>query len=67
MTFFSIRKGSLSKASHVLRVIVLAEPANRFSDDDSGEQPESFGVNSINEDLPYDNENEGIEDEETTL
>ena len=68
MLLFSIRKGTLPRqlqgrgdlppdlqvaiCFNVLAVIVLAEPGERFSEEDSQEQPPAFGARSIQMDMP---------------
>jgi len=63
MLLFSIKKGNLPKSLeevqglpaaikfaiyfNILRIIVLAEPAEQFSEDISEGDPEAFGVNTI--------------------
>ena len=69
MLLFSIKKGNLAKdmqkASNIpegvefaiyfniLGIVLLAEPAERFSEDASGEGPEAFGVESLREYSEY--------------
>ncbi|KAF9779575.1 hypothetical protein BJ322DRAFT_1024444 [Thelephora terrestris] len=68
MMLFSIRKGALPSAIqeredlpralttavyfNILGVVVLAEPGEKSTSDNSGEGPEAFGVNSVQTELP---------------
>lgn len=77
MLLFSIKKGNLSKEMqkasnipegvefaiyfNILGIAVLAEPADQFSEDPSGEEPEAFGVDNI---LQYPDSQEQAEAEE---
>lgn len=79
MLLFSIRKGTLPRQVqgcgdlppnlqiavyfNILAVIVLAEPGEPFSEEDSREQPPAFGVESIQIDVPEPEEDLGDDDE----
>jgi hypothetical protein len=81
MLLFSVKKGNISPAAggaigmlddikfaiylNILAVIVLAEPAERFSDKESQEGPEAFGVDSIPQ-LPDAEESESEGDGDKT-
>jgi hypothetical protein len=83
MLLFSVKKGSISPAVigavgmpddmkfaiylNILAVIVLAEPAERFSDTASQEEPKAFGVDSIVQLDDSDSEDDGNNSEEPFL
>lgn len=83
MLLFSIRKGTLPQSVqgrndlprdlkvaiyfNILGAIVLAEPAERVSNNTSQEPPQSFGVENIRTDLSGDDEGEGRRVDEAFL